>query len=86
MTVLQGFSGGSVVKESTCHPLQLKKKKKRIDLSKQEPQETWAQFLAWEDPLEGEMAPHSSIPAGIIPQTEEPGGLQSTGLQTVRDN
>ena len=58
---------------------------KRIDLPKQEPQETWAQFLAWEDPLEEETAPHSSIPAGIIPQTEEAGGLQSTGSQTVRD-
>ena len=34
--------------------------------------------------LEKEMATHSSIPAWEIPQTEEPGGLQSTGLQRVR--
>ena len=42
----------------------------------QEIQETWARSLAWEDPLEEEMAPHSSI-AWKIPWTEEPGGLQS---------
>ena len=34
-----------------------------------------------EDPLEEEMATHSSILAGIIPWTEEPGGVQSMGLQ-----
>ena len=32
------------------------------------------------------MAAHSSIPAGAVPQAEEPGGLQSTGSQTVPDN
>ena len=37
--------------------------------------------LRWEDPLEKEMATHSSIPAWVIPWTEEPGGLQSMGLQ-----
>ena len=37
----------------------------------------------WEDPLEKEMATHSSILAWKIPWTEEPGGLQSTGLQRV---
>ena len=47
-------------------------------------QETWAQFLSWEDPLEQEMATHSSILAWTIPQTEEPGGLQSMGSQRVR--
>ena len=36
----------------------------------------------WEDPLEEEMATHSSILAWRIPWTEEPGGLQSTGLQS----
>ena len=46
-------------------------------------QETWARFLGWEDPLEKEMATHSSILAWRIPWTEEPGGLQSTGLQRV---
>ena len=42
-------------------------------------QETWVQSLSREDPLEEEMATHSSILAGKIPGTEEPGGLQSTG-------
>ena len=37
-----------------------------------------------EDPLEEEMAIHSSTPAWRIPWTEEPGGLQSTGLPRVR--
>ena len=47
-------------------------------------QETWVQSLGWEDPLEKEMATHSSILARRIPWTEEPGGLQSIGLQRVR--
>ena len=46
--------------------------------------ETWAQSLGWEDPLEKEMAAHSSILAWRIPWTEEPGGLQSMGSQRVR--
>ena len=37
--------------------------------------------LDWEDPLEKEMATRSSILAWEIPWTQEPGGLQSTGLQ-----
>ena len=44
-------------------------------------QETRVPFLGREDPLEKEMATHSSILAWRIPQTEEPGGLQSTGSQ-----
>ena len=36
--------------------------------------ETWVQFLGWEDPLENELATHSSILAWRIPWTEEPGG------------
>ena len=44
-------------------------------------QETWVQSLDREDPLEKEMATHSSILAGEIPWTEEPGGLQSMGSQ-----
>ena len=44
-------------------------------------QETWVQFLGQEDPLEKEMATHSSIFAWRIPWTEEPGGLQSMGSQ-----
>ena len=43
--------------------------------------ETWVQSLGQEDPLEKEMAIHSSILAWKIPWTEEPGGLQSTGSQ-----
>ena len=46
-------------------------------------QETQVQFLGREDPLEKEMATHSSILAWRIPWTEEPGGLQSTGSQRV---
>ena len=46
-------------------------------------QETQVQSLGWEDVLEEEMATHSSIPAGIIPWTEELGGLLSTGSQRV---
>ena len=45
-------------------------------------QETWVQFLGWEDPLEEDMATHSSILAWRIPWTEEPEGLQLTGLQS----
>ena len=49
-------------------------------------QETQVQFLGQEDPLEKEMVTHSSILAWRIPQTEEPGGLQSIGSQRVRYN
>ena len=44
-------------------------------------QETWVWFLSGEDPLEKEMATHSSILAWEIPWTEEPGGLQSMWSQ-----
>ena len=44
-------------------------------------QETWVRSLGWEDPLEKEMATHSSILAWEIPWTEEPGGPQSMGSQ-----
>ena len=47
-------------------------------------QETQVRSLGWEDPLEKEMATHSSILAWEIPGTEEPGGLQSMGSQRVR--
>ena len=46
-------------------------------------QETQVQSLGREDPLEKEMATHSSILAWKIPWTEEPRGLQSMGLQRV---
>ena len=45
--------------------------------------ETRIQYLGWEDPLEKGTATHSSILAWRIPWTEEPGGLQSLGLQRV---
>ena len=66
--VLQGFLGGSVVKNLPAK------------------QETWVWFLGWEDPLEKEIATHSSILAWEIPQTKEPGGLQSIGSQEVNNN
>ena len=46
-------------------------------------QETWVRSLGQEDPLEKEMSIHSSTLAWKIPWTEEPGGLQSMGLQRV---
>ena len=45
--------------------------------------ETWVRALGWKDPLEKEMAIHSSTIAWKIPWTEEPGRLQSMGLQRV---
>ena len=47
---------------------------------------TWVRSLGQEDPLEKEMATHSSSLAWRISWTEEPGGLQSTGLQRVEHN
>ena len=52
----------------------------------QEMRETRVQALAWEDPLKEEMATHSSTITWKIPQTEEPGGLQSMGSQRARHN
>ena len=49
-------------------------------------QETRVRSMGWEDPLEKEMAIHSSILVWTIPWTEEPGGLQSMGSQRVRHN
>ena len=49
-------------------------------------QETQVQSVGREDPLEKGMATHSSILAWRIPRTEEPGRLQSRGLQRVRHN
>ena len=46
--------------------------------------ETRVRSLGWEDPLEKEMATHSSILVWEIPWMEEPGGLQSMGSQRVR--
>ena len=66
-----GFPGGAVLK---------------IHLPMQEMQETWFQSLGQEDSLKEEMATHSSILAWKIPRTEDPGGLQSVGLQRVEDD
>ena len=48
----------------------------------QKTQEIQVCYLGWEDPLEEGMTTHSSILAWKIPWTEEPGGLQSMGLQS----
>ena len=60
-----GLSGGSAVKNLSIM---------------QEMQETRVQSLGHEDPLEEEMATHSSILAWRIPWAEEPGGLQEPGV------
>ena len=57
---MAGFLGGSVLKNLPAT---------------QEPQKTQVRSLGWEDPLEEEVATHSSILAWRIPWTEEPGGL-----------
>ena len=46
-------------------------------------QETWVRSLGQENPLEKEMAAHTCVLAWEIPWTEEPGGLQSVGLQRL---
>ena len=58
----------------------------RISLPMQEMQGTWVWSLDQEDPLEKEMATHSSILVWKFPWAEEPGRLQSMGLQRVRHN
>ena len=74
--------------EGICYPLQYSWASLVGQLVKNLPAmwEAWVQSLGWEDPLEKGMAMHSSTPAWRIPWTEEPGGQQSTGLQTVRHN
>ena len=49
-------------------------------------QQIQVQSLGWEDLLEKGMATHSNILARRIPRTEEPGGLQSMGLQRIGHN
>ena len=56
-------------------------KKKKICLPMQDMQDTLVLSLGGEDPLEEEMATHSSILAWKVPRTEETGKLQSMGLQ-----
>ena len=62
------FPGGATGKEPACQSRR---------------HETWFCFLVRKDPLEEGMTTHSSIVAGIIPWTEEPGRLQSMGSQRV---
>ena len=64
----QGIKASLVAQTVKCLPVML---------------ETQVQSLGWEDPLEKEMATHSSILAWRIPWIEEPGKLQSTGSQRV---
>ena len=66
--IMLGFPSGSAVKESTCNT--------------GDAQQTWVQSLDWENPLEKDMATHSSILAWRILQTEEPGRLQSIESQS----
>ena len=47
-------------------------------------QETWVQFLGWEDPLEKEMVIHSNILPWKIPETKEPVGYSPWGHKRVR--
>ena len=63
------FPGGSVVKKQPVHAGDVKR---------------WVQPPGQEDPLEQEMETHSSFLVWEIPWIEEPGGLQSMGLQRVR--
>ena len=67
MSYVWGFPGASVVKNLPANAGDM---------------ETQVCFLGQEDPLEKEMATHSSILAWRIPRTEEPGGLQSTESQS----
>ena len=57
---------------------------KVVQLPVQETQETWVRSLGHKDPLEEEMATHSSILDWRIPWAEEPGGVQSMDSQRVR--
>ena len=61
-----GFPGGSMIKNPPAM---------------QETQEIWVPSLGWEDAREEELATYSSILAWRVTWTEEPGGLQSIGLQ-----
>ena len=65
------FPGGSVVKNPLAYAGDI---------------ETWIQSLDWEDPLKEKMTTHCSILAPKILWTEEPGRLQSIGLQRVGHN
>ena len=78
-------SGTSLEEGIIGYPLQYSWASPVAQLVKNLPamRETWVQSLGWEDPLEKGMATHSSILTWRIPWTEEPGWLQSMGLQKV---
>ena len=79
----KGFPPFSLSRLPTFTPLtgSVVKKKKKIHLPMQE---TQVRCLGWKDLPEEEMATHSSILAWEIPWTEEPGGIQSMGLQRIK--
>ena len=74
--IYMGFPGGTSGKEPAC---QWRRHKKRGSSPW-----IWVGSMGWEDPLEEATATHSQILAWKIPQTEEPGGLQSIVSQRVR--
>ena len=82
-TLYRGFPGDSEVKASACNVGDLGSMVAQRLKCMLAMWETWVQSLDWEDPLEKEMATHSSILAWRILWMEEPGGLQSTGSQRV---
>ena len=69
LTIYKGPTRASLVAETVKNPPAM--------------QETWVRSLGQEDPLEREMATHSSPLVWKIPWTEEPGRLQSMGLQRI---
>ena len=98
-TTLYGRNQHNFIKIKKIYILKIRQKKNRLIGKENGPprwhndkestcqckrQETRVRPLGWEDPLEECMATHSSVLAWRIPWTEEPGGLQSIGLQTVR--
>ena len=75
-------SSGWTKDNNNCYCLGMAQRVKRLPAM----QETWVWSLSHEDPLEKEMATHSSTLAWKIPWTEKPGGLQSMDSQRVRHN
>ena len=75
--------GGKILREAEAGASQVALVVKNLPASAGDVRNTGS-ILGWEDPLEKEMATHSSIFAWRIPRTEEPGRLQSIGLQRVR--
>ena len=74
----------SIQPQDACHPLGTWLfPDGSVVKAPQETHETWIRSLCREDPLEEEMATHSSILVWRISWTEEPGGLQSMGSQRV---